>query len=371
LARRSARRFCLLALAALAAPACHKGSVPPADAGADLGGNDAPMAISLAVAITGCRSYTLDSAGGHCAGDAPLALALAPVSSPDFVRFTWSFGDGTPDVQDRAPQHTYALPGSYTVLLTGVLAPTGTVQANATIRVEAQPVGRPCDADAQCAAGLRCTCAPGAGCAPAFARGICSVSCDGAPCPTGGVCVLAPLTPVPTDGTAPPRAPTCLAGCAPACPAGFICEVLVGAGESAAGAWVPGCLPVGVLRDLGAPCRNANGDLDPALCATGFCADLGALGVCAAACGAGQSCPPGSACATLADGAQLCLADCSASGSCQQDPLLACAAPGGGAGGFDVDASTGLQFCAPKPCTLDPDCAPAGHCGANGDCVTH
>jgi PKD repeat protein len=345
-----------------AAPACHRSSGPPADAGADVEGNDGPVPISLAVAITGCRSYALDGGIGDCVGDAPLTVALAPVSSPDFVRFTWSFGDGTPDVQDRAPKHTYALPGTYAVLLTGVLAPSGTVQATAEIEVQPLAVGLPCDVDAQCAAGLRCSCAPGSGCAPAFTRGLCTVSCDGAPCPTGGVCASVPLAAVSGDGGIATRAPACLAGCDPACPAGFACASLVGPGT---GGWVRGCLPVGALGDVGAPCRNANGDLDPALCATGYCADLGALGVCAALCDSGQTCPTGSACATLTSGTQLCLAACSTSGACQADPLLACTA----AGGFQVDASAGLTFCAPKACSSDADCAPAGRCGPNGGCV--
>ncbi len=292
---------------------------------------DGPTPITLAVAATGCRSYVVNGGIGSCVGDPPLELAFAPVSSSDFVRFSWSFGDGTPDVQDPAPTHRYNLPGTYTVLLTGVLGANGTVQTSAVIVVRPLPVGGACDLDAHCASGLTCACAPGGGCAAAFVKGICSVSCESAPCPAGGVCASFALGPTPTDGTAPPRAPTCLGSCDGGCPAGFVCTTLAGAGPAAAGPWVRACVPAGALADLGAPCRNANGDLDGEICGTGVCADLGALGVCSARCDGSQPCPSNTTCATLADGTQWCLADCATAGACLRDPLLACAAPSGSA----------------------------------------
>ena len=363
--RSLAWRLGLAALAALTSAHCHRGAAPAVDAGTDSGSNDGTIPLTLAIAVTGCRSYSVDSSGGHCAGGAPLAVSLSPVSSPDFVRFTWSFGDGTPDASDRAPEHTYALPGQYTVILTGVLAQGGTVQTGAAIAVDALSVGDACDVDAQCAAGLTCACRPGALCPAAFARGVCSTACASADCPSGGVCAALAL------GT--PAAPSCVAGCGAGCPAGLTCASLVGAG-AAAGTWVRGCLPIGALADVGSPCRDANGNLDDGACATGVCADLGALGACTAPCSSAEPCPTGTACARLADGRSLCLADCSVAGACLRDPLLACTAPDagadGGAGAFQADAAAGATFCAPKPCATDMDCAPSGRCAPNGACAS-
>jgi hypothetical protein len=367
-----ASRFAaLVSLAATPAAGCRRSSGAPADGGTDGVGADGPTPITLAVAVTGCGTYAVSGGIGNCVGDPPLELAFAPVSSSDFVRFSWSFGDGTPDVQDPAPTHRYNLPGTYTVLLTGVLGANGTVQTSAVIDVRPLPVGGACDLDAHCASGLTCTCQPGGGCAVAFVKGICSVSCETAPCPTGGVCASFALGPAPTDGTGVPRAPTCLASCDGGCPAGFVCTTLAGAGPAASDRWVRACVPAGALADLGAPCRNANGDLDDEICGTGVCADLGALGVCSAACDGNQPCPTNATCATLADGAQWCLTDCATAGACVRDPLLACAAPNGGAtsGGFQADAAAGLSFCVPKPCGGDAECAPSGRCAPTGDCV--
>ena len=367
-----ARALRVATLAMLAtAPACHRGGATPADAGGDVARSDGPSQLTLAIAITGCRTYAVDSSGGHCRGPAPLDLALSTVGSPDFLRFTWSFGDGTPDVQDRAPTHGYAFPGTYAVVLTGVLGQGGTVQTNASIVVEPVAVGAPCDVDAQCATDLTCVCANGAGCPPAFTRGLCSTPCANAACPTGGVCTALSLGAIGTDG-GPATAASCLASCDAGCPAGLVCETLAGVGSSA-GKWVRGCVPLGALADVGAPCRNALGALDDELCATELCADLGALGACSASCDLGQTCPEGTACATLADGRRLCLLQCTVAGACQRDPLLACVAADSGtdgsAGNLQVDAAAGATFCGPKPCAGDADCLPAGHCGPNGSCV--
>jgi hypothetical protein len=124
---------------------------------------------------------------------------------------------------------------------------------------------------------------------------------------------------------------------------------------------------------VGDTCRDATGALDDDLCATGRCADLGALGVCSAACGGGAPCPPGSACAKLGDGRSLCLRACGNDFGCDRDPLLGCE-PAGSAGplGFqDTPPVAGATYCAPRKCAAKTECAPAGTClplGAGGHC---
>src|SRR3954471_11242429 len=78
------------------------------DAPADAVTGDAPQALALDFAITGCARYDLPAA--RCYGGAPLSPACAPVSSPSLTQFLWSFGDGTPDSTARAPTHVYQLP---------------------------------------------------------------------------------------------------------------------------------------------------------------------------------------------------------------------------------------------------------------------
>jgi hypothetical protein len=127
------------------------------------------------------------------------------------------------------------------------------------------------------------------------------------------------------------------------------------------------------LRDVGDNCRDATGALDDDACATGRCADLGALGACSATCGPGVECPPGSACATMGNGQSLCLRTCGADFACSRDPLLRCE-PAGSAGplGFQVTPpAPGATYCAPRKCAVEPDCEPAGTClplGAGGHC---
>src|SRR5262249_37565832 len=112
------------------------------------------------------------------------------------------------------------------------------------------------------------------------------------------------------------------------------------------------------------------GALSGTACVSGSCADLGALGLCTVSCGPNDPCPTSSACAQLGDGRALCLRACAAATDCTRDPLLACQAPGGGGAlGFSVaDGARGATYCAPRPCSKDIDCAPAGVCSA-GHCV--
>ena len=372
----------LTALASGAVPACReRANSPVADAASD-GVNEARSALSLDIAVTGCAALeAFDGIGTRCSGRAPLELSFSPVGSPEFTRFLWRFGDGTPVVSERAPVHRYALPGAYEVTLIGA-GDVGNISSNRPVLIMVEPVGvgGPCDVDAQCGGALRCACMPGSGCPPAFVRGMCTTGCDTAACASGAVCAMLGFGSASnqggsaSDGSAPVRFASCLGGCQTSadCATGFVCQTLPAGGTQTTMRWVRGCLPLGVLADLGAPCRSAAGALDDATCATGTCADLGALGSCTAVCDADEPCPGTTACARMPDGRQLCLLDCGAGGAtCTRDPLLTCSAPVGGDGGagYQVDAAAGATYCAPKACVDDSKCAPAGRCGPGARCV--
>ena len=59
--------------------------------------------------------------------------------------------------------------------------------------LDALAAGAACDVTAQCATGLACVCGSGAGCPPAFVRGLCSVACTGGSCGVGATCALVAL----------------------------------------------------------------------------------------------------------------------------------------------------------------------------------
>jgi len=350
---------------ALAGLACRDKAPARPDASPDSLKVDVSTPLTLAIAVTGCASY--DPAAVICTGRPPLVVSFAPVGSPELTRFLWTFGDGTPSTTEPAPSHTYSHPGSYQVSLVAGTNDVGMVTPPSplTVKVDPLPAGAPCDVDVQCdgAAGLTCVCAPRRGCAAAFIRGICSMTCDGSACGSGAVCASIVTGPQPDAG---PRAPLCVAACQTnaQCAPGFVCQTLP-AGSTAGAQWTRGCLPVGLARDLGASCRDADEILRDDACASGLCADVGALGVCSAGCDA-TTCPPGPACALLADARHLCLQTCVSDGDCASDPLLACVAlPASG------DASIASGVCAPRPCVNDSGC-PTGRCGGlapNGFCV--
>src|SRR6185503_20290547 len=159
--------------------------------------------------------------------------------------------------------------------------------------------------------GLGCLCTPAGECASPPARRICTADCNDTPCASGAVCADLPGS-------------RCLAACQTnaQCAAGFVCMTLRAQATNPTLPWTRGCLPVGVRRDVGASCRDANGALASELCTTATCADIGALGVCSAACDTGLPCPDGTACALLPGGAQLCLPTCTVKEDCAADPLL-------------------------------------------------
>jgi PKD repeat protein len=395
---RLVRGSLLWLLCSLPLPACHTRSFVAGDGGLDAPGADAPSAdlpgpLALDFAVTGCAHY--DVGVPRCTGLAPLTVSFSPVSSAALTRFLWSFGDGTSSSSERAPTHTYALPGTYDVGVIGD-GKVGSVSRTRPQLVEVSPVGAgvPCDVDAQCAKDLRCLCGAASACGPYFSRGICTSACPASGCGAGAVCaalavpVPAAAASTPDAGTdardggdaSPPdagpgetRTPLCLGACTDdaSCPAGLVCRALPAAGKGQ-GRWALACVPPS-FRDVGDTCRAATGTLDDGSCATGTCADLGALGLCSAACGGGAECPAGSACATLGTGQALCLRTCSDVFLCAHDPLLRCEAPGSaGALGFQLSPPVAsATFCAPRRCGTPADCEPAGTCaplGAGGHC---
>lgn len=370
---------------------CHdRVFVPPSDGGADWVGYDAGSAydgtrvpLSLDITVTGCPMFDLTNR--QCIGAAPLAVGFSPVSSGTLDQLLWDFGDGTAQSFDRAPVHTYTLPGTYDVTVAGD-GPSGTVSRTrrALVAVLSATLSQACDVDAQCASGLNCLCGAAAICPPAFTHGLCSRACPDGVCPAGAVCAdLSPPAPDAPDAGDTPGAwqrASCLQACAADsdCSDGLLCRDLPMRGASGqASSWVKGCF-VPYPLDLGSPCRQADGSLNGAACTSGLCGDFGAAGLCTAACGTGQSCPPTSACATLGDGRTLCLRACQSAGDCSNDPLLDCQ-PSGAAGalGFTIAGATSstpaATYCAPRACHADSDCQPAGVCGGGpdaGHCAT-
>jgi PKD repeat protein len=339
---------------------CHQRTyvVPASDGGSSDGPGDALAPLTLDISVTGCATF--DVAQVVCSGPAPLTVSFAPVGSPALTSFRWTFDDGTPASLERAPSHTYALPGEYTVSVTGQ-GTVGTVTQTRKnlISVQALAAGAACDVDSQCSDGLRCLCKSGSNCGPAFSRGICSTACATGFCGAGAICAAFALgapteageAGVTTDAGA--TSPVCLADCSggAACAPGFVCQQIPGGGGAAP--WVAGCLPLGAAKDFGSSCRNANDLLDDSACTTGFCANLGALGLCSAACDGTHPCPGGAACAILSATTELCLPACSAATPCTSDPSLGCTAATDADAGIDAGVvisagDPGVAYCAPK-----------------------
>ncbi len=323
---------------------------------------NAPLAW-VDFAITGCDSAPApDDAGmpGPCTGDTPLSLTFTAVAPAPIDAYLWDFGDGD-TLTDAAPTHVYATPGVYDVSL-AVGGPGGTANQDkpAVVVVRAAEAGSPCAADEQCGPSLECVCGSGDGCGAVLPFGLCAAACsDTTPCASGVCADLAPA-PAPADDW---RRTLCVPDCSGggSCPAGLTCQSLRGAD----GAWVQGCFAPGALAPIGASCRDGAGATDDSRCASGRCADLGARGLCVAACSGGD-CPGNAACATFEDGSvgPWCVADCSAA-TCDGDPWLACETPGGtDTLDFTVDETPDAAgYCAPKACTG------AAECGLDGACV--
>jgi PKD repeat protein len=314
--------------------------------------------LAVDFTATGCPMLSLRVP--FCTGRAPVTLTFIPITTMPAGRYLWDFGDGTPRSSEATPTHTYPLPGSFSVTL--VVAGTGgTVSKSHDEFVVTTPnqVGDSCLTTAQCQPGLVCACGAALPCGAPAARGICTVSCSDKDCPGSSVCVDLTLS---ATSPAPWQQPSCLRRCASdkECDPDLYCREVPARRPS--GGWIKACFAP-VLAEAGESCRTAAGQLKNDLCATGQCADLGANGVCSFGCTT-AACPSNTVCAEMASGEHLCLRPCSASFTCDDDPLLGCVAPDPtGPFGFQVPSGTpAADYCAPRRCALDADCGPTGKC---------
>ena len=357
-------------------------------------------AIAGLFTVSGCSSLSFPQGGLVCTSTAPASLRLhllavgASLHRFQIVRLSDSvLGDGglgdlgLPDggladggdgalldeASSRAdsPSVLLSRPGTYQVTL-GVAGPGGTATAIGTIYVLPAGLGAGCSENEQCE-GRSCQCGRGTSCPGALSHGLCSLGCDGTPCPSGTTCL--DLSRSKTGGGASDtwRLPQCVPSCGGdgGCRPDFLCRELptLKSGEKAGGAYTFGraCFAA-QPADVGAGCALPDGTLDPSACALGSCLTLGLRGVCSAACATESDCPSSAACAAFASAsppaptAPRCLARCDASHPCG-DPLLACLAANGSGGlGFTLPGSApGVTVCAPRRCSAPADC-PGGTC---------
>ena len=233
----------------------------------------------------------------QCRGAAPLTLKFVPLTSGNVTSFVWDFGDLT-NSDEALPVHTYVLPGSYDVGITGMPGPPVTKLRKGYVVVTPNMLGDACDLDRQCVEGLTCVCGAAEQCPAAFSRGHCTQTCTAGDCPENSVCadlaLNVPATPAAMDSW---RARHCLRRCTMDrdCPAGRRCRLVPVAGSP--DRWERACF-YGFPADLGAACRAASGAPQNEQCLGGVCADLGALGVCSLDCSA-RPCPTGTVCAVV------------------------------------------------------------------------
>jgi PKD repeat protein len=341
---------------------------------------DGASALGAAFTVIGCDALDQSQVAPRCTVTAPAELTFVPLAA-GVSNFVWTFTGADPDTSRViTPTVRYAQAGVYPVSLAASGAGGTTVTAG-MVEVLAGAVGAACARPDDCAAGLTCVCS-GDACPGALALGLCTVSCAPASCGFGQVCadLARGFVPGPIDagvsdaGTADDwRRPLCLTTCTDDanCRSGFTCREVpaLNAGQSSSGSftWKRACF-ADPLGDIGDSCLDPNGQPDDARCLSGRCDPLGARGLCTADC-ATVMCPAATGCAafTTTPSAHQCLRRCDAQHPCS-DPLLACVAPGGaGNFGFTVSPTdpAGTTYCAPKPCTMPADCAPAGTCTAN------
>jgi len=367
-------------LATLVLAACTKAYVPVLDAGTD--GRpldaapaplDAELSLSVDFTVEGCPSFNPQAPA--CTGKVPLTLLFVPLSTTAVTKYLWDFGDPTPSDAETTPSHTYAVPGVYTVnvLAAGAAGGVMTKLHPQFVIAEADGTGDACTSNSQCENGLYCLCSASAPCTTGPALGMCTSSCQYSACDSDQVCAGF-LTATPPSGEAAPwQTSLCLLGCSvdADCATGLRCRTLPPGPTGSA--WVRGCFS-DVPGDVGDPCSDATGTHRDDLCASGFCADLGAKGLCSMDCSV-ASCPPGSDCGVLGDGRKLCLRPCGPF-TCSADPLLTCVVPGPGDLGYHLASpaspTAASSYCVPKPCVSNDSCAPTGTCAAatgNGHCV--
>ena len=360
---------------------CHGRPLPEVDAGPDSAPPDlappadvGPPPPEVDFTVKDCLQF--DPAVPSCTGTAPFAVQFVPITTTTFSQYRWQFSDGTSDDPSVTPSHTFAEPGLYDVTLWafGSMGSKATKTHTGFIIVLANEMGAPCQADQQCATNLHCFCSAASPCTTGPLGGMCTSSCQKSDCPVGNVCANLATAATNSGHADPWETQLCLPGCKSDadCTGGLHCRMLPGWPSGAS--WVHGCF-ADVPADLGGPCLDATGVRRNDLCVTGLCSDLGALGLCSHDC-TSDLCPVGSDCTVFGDGRELCLVRCSSSFLCDQDPLLACVAPGASLLGFQliVQPSLGGEglYCAPKPCTGNTDCDPAGLCrqdSGGGHCI--
>lgn len=359
--------ICLVLVAALG---CDTAQTPGAvDAvvdglAADLalpdGGDGAGAWAALDFVVQGCQERT----SSRCVGRAPLTLIFVPVGPEEGVAASWDLGDGDAPIGTYRVTHVYTKPGVYSVTLTvDHDGDTLSERKDDFVVVEEPEIAEPCAAVGSCARGV-CVCDTES-CQPALAEGLCLLECEvGTACPQDSDTSCVDLRA--SAEAAPWRRQLCL----PACQtdedcqrAGFSCRVAPAVG----GGWSYVCLPP-EPRDLGAPCRAANGELRSDLCVGGQCLAIGAAGYCSATCVSGD-CPDGSACVdfnggAVTAGAPVCLARCGAATTCDADPSLTCELPDPqGSLGFvlaSTAGSTAAGYCAPRRCDESAMRCPTG-----------
>ena len=82
--------------------------------------NTALTTLLLKITPTGVSQPTADFSAENTSGFPPLTVSFMDESeagSSDIVSWSWDFGDGGQSTEEN-PQHTYALPDTYTVSLT-------------------------------------------------------------------------------------------------------------------------------------------------------------------------------------------------------------------------------------------------------------
>ena len=304
---------------------------------------DGPLPLGwVDFTITGCSSGD-GSEASPCIGASPLVLRFTALAPAEVNNQIWDFGDGSEPDPSVNPEHRYHAPGSYALTL-NVEGPGGTAGATrlAAVVVIPAPLAAECIDDSHCASG-DCACESPDSCPELLTAGMCVLSCDSHAACGGNLCVNLDPTGLASEDW---HRQTCVPACDPSadtCGENSSCQALRGAD----GLLSHACFATGLLRPLGSSCRDLEGDLAPALCASGVCLDVGIRGLCSEPCEA-QLCPVGSACATFEGGDPTphCLANCEVA-ACDADPMLSCQQPGTG---FAIDeAANAAGYCAPTP----------------------
>ncbi len=304
---------------------------------------DGPLPLGwVDFTVSGCSSGE-GSEASPCIGSSPLVLRFTALAPAEVSNQVWDFGDGSDPDSSVSPEHRYDIPGSYAITL-NVEGPGGTAGATrlAAVVVIPAPLAAECTDDTHCASG-DCACETQGNCPELLDGGMCVLSCDSHAACGANLCIDLDPTDIASDDW---HRTTCVPACDPGsdtCGETSSCQALRGVD----GALNFACVTTGLLRPIGASCRDLDDNLDNGLCASGLCLDLGERGLCSESCDT-LACPTGTACATFNGGTPTphCLVNCETS-SCDSDPDLSCQQPGAD---FTVDESPNTSgYCAPTP----------------------